>query len=370
MKKFLIVLTIALAACNSNTVETVDKNATPETLSLYRNLSAIAEKGIMFGSQDATVYGLNPDKSIWWYEPDRSNVKDVCGDHPAVYGWELGHLEHGRDVSLDTVKFTVIRDEIIKAYERNGIITMSWHNDNPLTGGSTWDTSSDQVVASILPGGEKHTLYLQWLDRLADFAHSLKTTDGTMVPVMFRPYHEHTGSWFWWGARLCTVEEYKTLWQMTIDYLRDDKGVHNFLYAYSPNIGFQNAEDYLQHYPGDEYVDILGLDIYKRNIGQNYKEELETGLDILTAIAAEKGKPATLSETGFNNIPEPRWWTDELLATVKNYKLVYALVWRNGFSHEYYAPYKGAPCEANFVDFYNDPHTLFQKDIADMEIYH
>jgi len=369
MKKILLLM-ITLTACSNNAIKPIDKNATPETKALYNTLHSIAEKGIMFGSQDATVYGLNPDKSIWWYEAGRSNVKDVTGDYPAVYGWELGHLEHGRAVSLDSVSFDSIRVEIIRAFERNGIITISWHNDNPLTGGSTWDTSSNQVVASILPGGEKHSLYLQWLDRLADFALSLKTDDGTYVPVLFRPYHEHTGSWFWWGAQLCTVEEYKALWKMTVDYLKNERGVHHFLYTYSPNTGFQNTEEYLERYPGDDYVDILGLDIYKRAIGQNYQESLQNGLDILSEIAAEKNKPATLSETGFNNIPEPRWWTDELLATVKNYKLLYVLVWRNGFTHEYYAPFNGAPSEANFKEFYDDPHTLFQKDIADWEIYY
>lgn len=55
------------------------------------------------------------------------------------------------------------------------------------------------------------------------------------VPVLFRPWHEHTGSWFWWGEKLCTPEEYKALWHMTVDILRSD-GVDNALYAYSPAV--------------------------------------------------------------------------------------------------------------------------------------
>jgi len=159
-----------------------------------------------------------------------------------VYGWELGHLEQGHVYSLDSVYFDRIRNWIITAYERGGMNTVSWHGRNPLTGGSAWDVSSREVVASILPGGEKHDLYVQYLDRLAAFFLSLKTGDGTFVPVFFRPYHEHTGSWFWWGKNLCTPEQYIALWRFTITYFRDVKNIHHLLYAYSTD-RFETPED-------------------------------------------------------------------------------------------------------------------------------
>jgi mannan endo-1,4-beta-mannosidase len=68
-----------------------DPKATPETVSLYRNLLKLQKEGMMFGHQDALAYGIG-----WVYEEGRSDVKDVAGDYPAVYGWELGHLELGR----------------------------------------------------------------------------------------------------------------------------------------------------------------------------------------------------------------------------------------------------------------------------------
>ena len=107
----------------------------------------------------------------------------------------------GNPYSLDSVYFTNIRNGIISFYKQGGVNTVSWHGNNPLTGGSAWDVTSKEVVASILPGGSKHELYVKYLDRLADFFLSLKTEKGTYVPVLFRPYHEHTGSWFWWGKR-------------------------------------------------------------------------------------------------------------------------------------------------------------------------
>jgi hypothetical protein len=226
-----------------------DPEATAETKNLFHNMLALQQKGLMFGHQDDLAYGNG-----WYAEEGRSDVKDVCGDYPGIYGWELGHLEQGHVYSLDSVYFDRIRNWIIKVYERGGVNTISWHGRNPLTGGNAWDVSSSLVVASILPGGEKHELYKQYLDRLAEFFLSLKTSDGTLVPVFFRPYHEHTGSWFWWGKNLCTPEQYKALWRFTVTYFRDAKHIHHLLYAYSPD-RFQTP-GYNERYPGDDIIDI------------------------------------------------------------------------------------------------------------------
>src|SRR5690606_35619646 len=158
---------------------------------------------------DDLAYGAH-----WRYEPGRSDVKEVTGDYPAVYGWDIGHLELGGDKNLDGVPFERMKAFIREGYERGGIITISWHNRNPLNGGTAWDTLAG-TVRSILPGGEKHGLYTQWRDGVADFMMFLKGPGGELIPVLFRPYHELTGSWFWWGRNLCTAEEYKTLWRFT-----------------------------------------------------------------------------------------------------------------------------------------------------------
>lgn len=372
--KFAVLFTTFISiACSSttefDTVNTVDNNATVETKAMLFNLVRLAEKGIMFGSEDATVYGLNKDKTFWWYEPGRSDTKTVTGDYPAVYGWEIGDIELGHSVSLDSVSFDTMRTHIIEVFERNGINTLSWHNRNPLTGGNTWDTSSNKVVASILPGGVKHDVYKTWLDQVAKFAHSLKTSNGTAIPIIFRPYHEMNGGWFWWGGPHRTPKQYIALWKFTVEYLRDVKNVNNFLYAFSPNHGFSTKEEYLESYPGDNYVDILGFDCYKRKPGQNYRKWITNGLKVLCEIADEKGKLATFSETGYNNIPESDWWTAELLDVVRKYELSYVLVWRNGFPHEYYVSVEGDESAKNMKKFRDDAHTLFQQELAIEVIY-
>ncbi len=234
-----------------------DKNATKETINLYRNLKKSLQKGIMFGHQDDYAYGVG-----WKYEPGKSDVKAVTGDYPAVIGCEIGRVELDWAKDLDGVPFDSTRHYIQQAYKRGSVITMSWHLNNPFTGKTAWDPAPGTVNA-ILPGGAKHDVYASWLDKVAAFMQSLKGEKGEYIPVIFRPFHELNGSWFWWGKNNCTPEELKSLYQFTEHYLRDVKGVHNLLYAYNTD-RFATKEEYLERYPGDEWVDVIGFDIYQQ----------------------------------------------------------------------------------------------------------
>ena len=82
------------------------------------------------------------------------------------------------------------------------------------------------------------------------------------VPVLWRPYHEMNGDWFWWGKSHCTPDEFRALWKFTVSYLRDTAAVHNFIYAFSPDNRFNSEAEFLERYPGDEWVDMVGMDNY------------------------------------------------------------------------------------------------------------
>ncbi len=352
-----------LLSLTSTAVKPTDSKATPETVQLYKNLYKLQQEGVMFGHQDDLAYGKG-----WVYEEGRSDVKDVCGDYPAVYGWELGHLELGDPYSLDSVHFDKIQGWIKKVYVRGGVNTISWHLRNPYTGGTSWDVSSKEAVKSILPGGDKHELFKLYLDRLADFLNGLKTDDGTSVPILFRPFHEHTGSWFWWGKNLCSVEDYKSLWRFTVSYLQNEKNIHHLIYTYSTD-RFTTIDDYLERYPGDDIIDVLGFDLYDR--GPDYPVVLKTCLEAVTKLAGEKNKIATVSESGGPIATNTLWWST-VLETIRPYKFSYFLVWRNPWQpagHGAFAPYKGSPDSEDFVRFYNDPKTLFQDEITKKNLY-
>jgi hypothetical protein len=355
----------------------VDPNATRETVALYRHLKDLSAKGFLFGHQDDLAYGVG-----WKYIPGRSDVKDITGDYPGLFGWELGRIELDHTVNLDSVPFDRMRSFIRDGYEKGSVITISWHLNNPLTGGTAWQPAPG-TVAAILPGGEKHELYKSWLDKVAAFMLSLKGEKGESIPVIFRIFHELNGNWFWWGGKNCSADELKQLWQFTIRYLRDQKQVHNLLYAYNTD-RFASAEAWLEKYPGDEWTDIAGFDIYQgNNISRNedFAREFGRMLTTLDSIAAGHHKIAAVTEFGYNSLPDADWWTQTFLPTIKGYRIAYVMAWRNagekpGGQHEFYVPYKGqgsAPDQgsaADFLKFYKDPYTLFQKEAAKEKLYH
>jgi len=343
-------------------IETVDPDATAETSALYHNLLKYQGDAIMFGHQDDLAYGIG-----WWAGDFRSDVNDVCGKFPAVFGWDAGEI--GFERNIDSVRFNRMQDWMVRAFEKGGINTLSWHFDNPVTGGDTWDVTP--AVHTIIPGGEKHEQYKALLDKLATFLQALKTEDGTPVPVILRPFHEHTGSWFWWGKGNCSREDYVSLFRFTVEYLRDVKGLHNLLYSYSPD-RFGSEEEYLERFPGEDYVDMLGYDDYH---SFSTLESIPDGLalmEILVELGQKMNKPVALTETGLESIPIANWWTDHVLEPIKSdpfaSKISYMLVWRNSTTKHHYAPYPGHVSAENFILYEKNEYTWFLEDLPAMYI--
>lgn len=377
MKKVILSLmaAAAISACSTSTKADdplAESGRTQRTENLLANLKAIAKDGYLIGHQDATVYGVG-----WVGESDRSDVKSVTGDYPAIVGFDLGHLELGDSLNLDGVPFDRMKQEIINHFDRGGMVTLSWHLDNPLTEGTAWvvpDSLTDQekqTVASVLEGGQCHEKFLGWLDTLANFFNTLQTADGVKVPVLFRPWHEHTGSWFWWGQNLCTTEQYKALWKLTVDRLKE-KGVTNVLYAYSPGTEFNgDAEKYLERWPGDDIVDMIGFDTYCTSNAEdttainNYRNSLDLNLKTICEIAKQHNVVPVLSETGMESLQMENWWTEVLMPVLNKYPIAYVLLWRNAHDKpgHFYMPYPGQKTVSDFVKFYNDKRTLFLKDV-------
>lgn len=143
-------------------------------------------------------------------------------------------------------------------------------------------------------------------------------------------------------------------------------GVTNLLYAYSPNFVL-SEEDFLRRYPGDDYVDILGIDIYDREGDvDKFVVPFQISLDILKKIA-KKNKLYAITETGRDQIPEADWWTDKLYANIKDAGLSWVLIWRNAWPSHYYGPFPGQGSEANFNEFKNKPDMLFLRDWTSLE---
>lgn len=345
-----------------------DKKATAETKALADNLYRISEKHILFGHQHATEYGHG-----WRDEENRSDVRSVTGSHPAVIGVDIMGLSGRTDKEIAREKER-LRKNIADTYNRGGVTTVSWHFSNPASpGGFYWnDSVSAPSVKLIIPGGSYHENYKSILKTIAELATSITGNDGKLVPMIFRPYHEFDGWWFWWGKPYCTIDEFKTLWRFTVSYLRDSLGVHNFIYAFSPDNLFTTEAEFLERYPGDHWVDMVGMDNYG-DFGRYGKYNVDSGilkLKIVSDYAKKAGKLAAFTETGLESIPNTTWWTAVLLKALRKEKLrlAYVLVWRNDATSptHYYAPFPGQVSEADFIKFYNDPFTLFENDLGDI----
>jgi mannan endo-1,4-beta-mannosidase len=333
----------------------VDPHASPLTRILYDNLKQLEGKHILFGQQDATSSGYG-----WRDTSGRCDVKDVTGAYPAVYSWDLMDFTLP---GLDTVAgLKKIRKLTIEAYERGAVNSYCWHLFNLITGKNFYDTM--RVVSRIIPGGDYNNKYKYELRKAAGYFGSLKGKHGELIPVIFRPFHEMDGNWFWWGNKFCSREEYKQLYKFTVEYLRDSLQVHNLIYAYSPDCKFSSEQQYLEHYPGDGYVDLLGMDNYWdfRFDGGNL-DTAHKKLMIISNCAIRKNKLAALTETGQSNIPDSVWFTNKLLGALLGYPdkpvLSYVAVWRNSVKG-FYTPYKGHPAEKDFIKMKGNPYLLFE----------
>lgn len=366
-------------------INIVDKQATFETRSLFAFMQAQRKQSIMFGHQHETTQGL----TITATDGTQSDTFNAVGDFAAVYGWDTLSIVAPKQEG-DVVK------QIKKAYARGGIITVSSHFDNPVTAqqkgvgpvGTAWDKTP--AVVAALPGGEFNAVYNTYLNQLAEWANNLKDENGKLIPVVFRILHENTGSWFWWGAEQSTPAQYRKLYQYTVEYLRDTKCVHNFLYAYSPN-NFQDASEanYLERYPGDAWVDVLGFDTYgpAENNAEWFRNVVANAA-LVVRMAEARGKIPVISEIGIRapDIEAGKYdnhWYRKLIAALKAdrdaRKVAFLLVWRNAPDGvpgpqgkpvpHYWVP---ANREENISNgtledlrqFYSDEITAFNRDIS------
>jgi len=344
----------------------VDKNATERTKALYANLWLIADKGFMFGHHDDLMYGR-----YWYGNEGGSDTKDVCGSYPAVYSLDFAQIADNRREASVTEN-AVRRKLILQAYSRGEVILACMHINNPKTLGDSWDKTS--CVGEILTEGSGvNVRYKAWMDALADFANNLKDDGGELIPVIFRPYHEMTQSWSWWGTSACSRQEYVKLWQWTVSYLKETKGVHNFIYATSPQMDADYKDSVrsrlLTGWPGDAYVDFLGMDCYQ---GLN-ASAFASNIKAIRSLSLEKNKPCGVTETGVEGFRTKDFWSKYIFEPATKGGLSCIVMWRNKYvssesDNHFFSVYRGHPSEDDFRTFYSHSETIFSGDLPQMYV--
>ena len=339
----------------------IENESKKNNSALIKELWSVKGKGILFGHQDDLTYGKH-----WEFVAGESDVKRVTGDYPAVFGFELGGLERGDERNIDSVPFDFMKKMIILGDSLGGVTTISWHPHNVVNGGNAWNLDTT-VVKFILPGGEYHAQFKAQLDKVSDFLLQLKNKDGEPIQFIFRPWHEMNGGWFWWGSKLTSPDEMKALFRFTVDYMVNEKGLDNMVICYSPNGGYKNAEEYLERYPGDDIVDMLGSDIYLWPGMEDWANYTREQLDIMIKVANEKNMLAAFTETGSENLPDSLWYTHMLWEAMKADSiadnLVYVHVWRNHHKVHHFFTYPGHPSEEDTKQFLNEPKIWLLEDL-------
>ncbi|MFI3303337.1 MAG: glycosyl hydrolase [Rikenellaceae bacterium] len=277
----------------------IDDNATENTKTLFANLMKSAKEGVILGQQSAY---LETNEYL-----ATCDMSDVTGEYPLLTGGDLENLTNDAYAEESgNWRYTRVeawKEWIKECHKRGVFVTFSWHFREPYNGDSFYASDIDDIYlkaafSSILEGGDNHTYYKKKLNLLADFFKELTDENGELIPIIFRPFHEFNGSWFWWGVPYyATSEQFIQNWQFTVDYLRNDCQVHNLIYAFTP--GFESEEEYLESYPGDDYVDILGFDAYTTAKEMPTEEStIITQLGIISDLAEKRGKVAAFTEFG------------------------------------------------------------------------
>jgi mannan endo-1,4-beta-mannosidase len=277
-----------------NTFKPVTPNPTPEAVKLLKYIYSISGKHTLTGQHCAPLFG-----SI-----SLEGVSKVTNHYPALYGQDFGFSEPN---SWDGINFRQrIVDEAIRRHRKGFIITLMWHAVRPTEEepGTFKESIQGKVTDKewkdlITPGTKINERWKSQVDIIAWF---LKQLQYVKVPVLWRPYHEMNGAWFWWGKRTGN-NGYKKLYRMLFDRFVHFHKLNNLIWVYNCNEVNPDVAPYEKCFPGHDVVDILATDVYRKGFAQE-------DYDRLLALAGDK--PIALGEVG--RLPtseilktQPRW---------------------------------------------------------------
>ncbi len=255
----------------------VNPNASDNAKRLMKYLTDIYGKQILSGQYcDQGMYGMER-AAIW---------RTTGGEYPAVLGLDMIEYSPSRAANGSTSKAI---EYALEYWEAGGIVTFAWHWNVPekyLT--DIWwrgfNTDATNISLAKIMNGEDEEGYELLLSDIDVIAGHLKRLQEADVPVLWRPLHEASGGWFWWGAS--GPEAYKQLYVLLYDRLTNYHGLNNLIWLWNG----QSAD----WYPGDEYVDIIGEDLYpgERVYTSQVKKYLEA------AAYSNERKMVVLSENG------------------------------------------------------------------------
>jgi mannan endo-1,4-beta-mannosidase len=328
----------APAAAQERTMNPVTKNVSPEARALLNFFYVISGEYLLTGQHNfPNVKGRNTRFAA-----------DYIGKTPVIYGTDWGFAKDGNSDSYLARQDIV--DEAIRQNKLGSLITICWHavpptaNEpvtfQPLPGADPAALASvqgkllDQQFKDLLTPGTP--LYQHWCTQVDSIAFYLKELQHAHVPVLWRPYHEMNGDWFWWGGR---QGEYSTirLYRQLFDRLVNHHKLNNLIWIWSVDRPSTPERKFSLFYPGNDFFDMVSLDVYGSDFNQSYYDSL---------LVLAKGKPIALAEVGNPPTPDilklqPKW----------TYYMIWAAMVRNTSKKQYEL-------------LVNDSHVLCLEDTA------
>ncbi len=278
----------------TETIQPVTPNPSSEAVQLLTYIHAISGKKTLTGQHCVPLNGSTR----------LAGVHKLVDYYPVVFGQDFGFSAAG---TWDGINFRQqIVDEAIRRHQEGFINTLMWHavlptDEEPVTFEESVqsDLTDTQWQDLITPGTELHERWKSQVDVIAWFLKQLREAH---VPVLWRPYHEMNGGWFWWGKKP-GESGYKKLYRMLFDRLTNFHGLNNLLWVFNANEVSPFVDPYPAYYPGDDFVDILATDVYHKGFAQEDYEQL---------LALAGDKPIALGEVGSIPSPsilqeQPRW---------------------------------------------------------------
>ena len=335
----LFILFLCFTIINSaQDIKPANPNLSPEAKTLLELLHNISGKYTLTGQHN---YPNTKSKNSQYA------VKYI-GKTPVIFSTDFGFAKDG-DKDSYLARPDIIK-EIIRQHEKGSIITIMWHcvpptANEPITFQPVDNNFSSDSLASVqgkltdkqfnnllTPGTE---IYKHWCAQVDTIAFYLKQLQELHIPVIWRPYHEMNGNWFWWGGRTGkngTAALYRQLFDRFVNYHK----LNNLIWVWSVDRPINIPErNFSLYYPGNEYLDILALDVYSSDFNQSYYDSL---------IVLSNGKPLALAEVG----PPP---TPEILKKQPNW--VYCNHWAGGV--------RGLS-KKQYDELMKNSHILYQED--------
>ena len=332
---------LSVGAATAGAVEPVNPGATDSARRVLDYLYKLKKENKIMAGQHVYL-SSSPREYV--------HVHNLTGEWPAVIAFDLLGFNKNPKERRTYLK---LAKEYWKA---GGLVSISWHETSPALstldeGGYSHGTkkrmSQEDFEKVVTPGTKLHERWLEHVDKAAGW---LKELEEAGVVVLWRPYHELTGGWFWWGAK--EPESFKKLWGNTYRRMTKHHGLNNLIWVWSA-AQRGDAEDYRAYMPAD-CVDVGGQDIYRRDRDHpTFVQRYEW------AQKAAGEKPVGLTEVGL--LPHPE-------TVEQRTRYVWFLIWGRGFldNKHYKAPGSKAGNRPEAVkEFYAHPATVTRSELPD-----